>query len=209
MVNGDKHTSDTVIVDHNHNKTSYYSPKNIRGIICATFVVILILVGITALILWLLYRPHNPRFTVVGAAVYGLNTSSPPVITAIQLTFITRNPNNRVSIYYDHLLAFVYYQTQPITPPLILPPLHHETDSTVAVSPVWPVSPVVFNGLVTDEVGAVSLRLVLTGRLRWKAGGIKTGRKGVYVGCDVLVGLKTGVLGLVPLVGPSVCKVDI
>ncbi|KAM0028111.1 putative protein NDR1 [Helianthus debilis subsp. tardiflorus] len=81
----------------------------------------------------------NPEFEFIG--------------TAMHLTFLTRNPINRVSIYYDHLLAFVYYQTHPITPTLMLPPLHHETDSTVAVSPVWPVSPVVFNGLVTDKLG--------------------------------------------------------
>jgi hypothetical protein len=55
----------------------------------------------------------------------------------------------------------------------------------------------------------VALRVVLLGRLRWKAGAIKTLRYGVYVKCDVWVGLKKGFVGQVPLLGSPKCKVDI
>ncbi|MFS8016703.1 hypothetical protein Hanom_Chr15g01371661 [Helianthus anomalus] len=96
---------------------------------------------------------------------------SPNFLSSLSI-FCSTSSSNCIYYFY-HIPAFVYCQTQPITPPLMLPPLHHETDNTVAVSQVWPVSPVVFNGLVTDEVGAVSLQLVLTGRLRWKAGGME------------------------------------
>ncbi|KAI3717291.1 hypothetical protein L1987_68824 [Smallanthus sonchifolius] len=210
MVNDEKHTIVAITDDQNHKKASRYAAHDVRRTVSTAIVVILILVGITALVLWLLYHPHNPKFTVVGATVYGGNTSTPPGITAMQFTVVTRNPNNRVSIYYDHLTAFLSYEYLAITPPLMLPPLNHDTDSTVVMSPIWPVSPVVVNGLVSDDVGVVSLRLVLTGKLRWKVGNIlKTRRKGVYVGCDVLVGLKRGILGQVPLVRSSVCGVDI
>lgn len=85
----------------------------------------------------------------------------------------------------------------------------------MAMSPVLgggtvPVSVEVVNGLVMDEsYGVVGLRLVLFGRLRWKAGAIKTGHYDVYVKCDMLVGLKKGVVGQVPLLGNPGCKVDI
>ncbi|XP_076901526.1 NDR1/HIN1-like protein 1 [Bidens hawaiensis] len=211
MVTDDKHTHETIIIDSNHQKPSPYTGQDTHRTVATTIVVVLLLIAITALVLWLVYRPHNPRFffTVVGVTVFGVNTSSPPVITSFQLTFLTRNPNDRVSIYYDHLKTFLLYKNQPITPTLMLPPLHHKRDSTVAVTPVWPLSPAVVNGLTTDEAGVVSLRMVLTGKLRWKAGCIRTGHKGVYVGCDMTVGLKIGTLGQVPLVGPSVCRVDI
>ncbi|XP_071741193.1 NDR1/HIN1-like protein 12 [Rutidosis leptorrhynchoides] len=190
MGNGEKHTADEPPSDHhNHKTTPPYTTNTTHRKVSTIIVIILLILFITALILWLLYHPHKPTFTVVGATVYGVNTSSPPSITAMQIALVTRNPNNRVSIYYDHISVFVSYNNQPVTPILMLPPLHHKKDTTVLVSPVWPVLPEVVNGLGSDGA-PVSLRLVLTGKLRWKYGDVKSGRNKVYVGCDVLVGLK-------------------
>ncbi|KAK1559150.1 hypothetical protein Q3G72_011187 [Acer saccharum] len=182
--------------------------QNPVTVICQVLFIFLFLAGVIVLTLWLVYRPYKPRFTVVGAAVYDLNVSSPPFLTtSMQFTIVTRNPNKRVAIIYDKLSAYVSYKNQQITPPVYLPPLFHETKSTVAMSPVLgggpvPVSVEVVNGLVMDETyGVVALRVVLLGRLRWKTGAIKTARYGVYVKCDVWVGLKKGFVGQVPLVG--------
>lgn len=190
--------------------------KGPRRALCSCITIFLLLIGVTALTLWLVYRPNKPQFKVVGVAIYELNTSAPPLIsTTMQFTVITRNPNKRVSIYYDKLSTFVSYKNEPITPQVMLPPLYHRKHSTVAVSPVVggtavPVSLDVANGLVMDMAyGVVGLRLVFFGRLRWKAGAIKTGHYGVYVKCDVLVGLKKGFVGQVPLLGTRGCKVDI
>ncbi|OMO64193.1 Late embryogenesis abundant protein, LEA-14 [Corchorus capsularis] len=178
--------------------------------------IFLLLAGVTALTVWLVYRPHKPRFTVVGAAIYELNATSQPFIsTSMQFTVVTRNPNRRVSIFYDKLQTYVSYKNQQITPPVDMPPLYHETKSTVVLSPVLgskmvPASAEVVNGLMMDEsYGVVVLRVVLVGKLRWKAGIIKTGKYGVYVRCDVWVGLKKGAVGQVPLLGAPPCKVDI
>ncbi|KAJ4950536.1 hypothetical protein NE237_027368 [Protea cynaroides] len=191
-------------------------PTDLRRLLCTSVAVLLIMAGVTALIVWLVYRPHKPRFSVVGAAIYDLNISSPPIIsTTMQFTIVTRNPNRRVSIYYDRLSAFVSYRNQEITLQAVLPPLFHERHSTVALSPILgggtvPVSMEVMNGLVTDEAyGVVGLRLVLLGRLRWKAGPFRSGHYGVYVKCDMLVGLKKGFVGQVPLLGSPDCSVDI
>ncbi|GAV78872.1 LEA_2 domain-containing protein [Cephalotus follicularis] len=188
----------------------------LRQTLCIAVAIFLLLAGVTALIVWLIYRPIKPQFSVVGAAIYDLNTTSLPFIsTSMQFTVVTRNPNKRVSIYYDKLSAYVSYRNQQITPSLYLPPLYQAEKSTVALSPVLgcvgvPVSVEVANGLMMDEAyGVVAFRLVFLGRLRWKAGAIRTGRYGVYVKCDVLVGLKKGFLGQVPLLGSSRCKVDV
>lgn len=178
--------------------------------------IFLLLAGVTILTLWLVYRPYKPSFRVVGAAIFDLNATSPPFIyISMQFTLVTRNPNTRVDIIYEKLSAYVSYRDQQITPPVTLPPLYHETKSTVAMSPVLggvpvPVSADVMNGLVMDEsYGVVSMRVVLLGKLRWKTGAIRTGRYGVYVKCDVWVGLKKGFVGQVPLLGAPPCKVDI
>ncbi|OAY62072.1 NDR1/HIN1-like protein 12 [Manihot esculenta] len=193
-----------------------YAPRDPRRTLCTFITVFLLLAGVTVLIVWLIYRPHKPQFTVVGAAIYDLNTTSPPFIsTSMQFTFVTRNPNKRVTIMYDKLSAYVSYRNQAITPPVVLPPLYHEKKSTVTLSPVLggagvPVSADVANGLMMDEgYGVVALRVVLLGKLRWKAGAIRTGRYGVYVKCDIWLGLKKGVVGQVPLLGSPQCKVDV
>ena len=73
-----------------------------------------------------------------------------------------------------------------------------------------PVSMEVANGLLMDEAyGVMGLRVVLLGRLKYKAGAIWSAHYGVYVKCDVLVGLKKGVAGQVPMLGSPQCDVDI
>lgn len=210
--------------DHHHlppeklemNKPSVYSTTNSsKRAVCTFISIFLLLAGITLLVLWLVYRPHKPRFTVVGAAIYGLNTTSPPLLSAtLQFNALIRNPNKRVSVYCDRFSAFVSYRNQAITPQVMLPPLFLEKHSQVSLSPVIggtavPVSVEVANGLMVDEAyGVVGLKLVFLGRLRWKAGTIKTAHYGFYVKCDVLMGLKKGFVGQVPLLGTSPCHVD-
>ncbi|KAK3004781.1 hypothetical protein RJ639_020120 [Escallonia herrerae] len=203
---------------HDEKHRDGYGYKHPRRAFCTFLFVFLALAATTALIVWLVYRPHNPSFTVVAAAVYGINTSSPPFISAtMQFSVVVRNPNHRVSILYDHLSTFVSYRNQAITPPVMLPPFFHERESTVTISPVIggaavPVSVEVANGLAMDEgYGVVGLRLVLMGKLRWKAGTIWSGHYGLYVRCELLVGLKKGFVGQVPLLGSphSPCNVHI
>ncbi|XP_019154204.1 PREDICTED: LOW QUALITY PROTEIN: NDR1/HIN1-like protein 12 [Ipomoea nil] len=162
--------------------------------LCAFLLIFLILAAITLLILWLIYRPTKPNFTLVSFAIYQLNLTSPPLLSAtMQFTLLTRNSHPRLSYHYDHLSAFVSYKNEAITPPVSLPLLSHGAKSTVAISvldrgPV-PVSVSVMNGLAMDEAyGMVGLRVVLKGKLRYKGGAIKSRRYGVCVECDVLVG---------------------
>ncbi|RDX82919.1 NDR1/HIN1-like protein 1, partial [Mucuna pruriens] len=186
-----------------------------RRAVCTGITIFLLLVGITLLVLWLVYRPHKPRFTVIGAAIYGLNATTPPLMSAtMQFSVLIKNPNRRVSIYYDRFSAFVSYRNQAITPQVLLPPLYQEKHSSVSVSPVVggtevPVSVEVSNGLVVDEAyGVVALKLIFEGRVRWKAGAIKTAHYGLYVKCDLFMGFKKGLMGQVPLLGVTTCDVD-
>lgn len=103
------HNQDNLKEEKNKARLSsrYYS-KSTRRSVCACISIFLLIIGVVALTLWLVYRPYDPRFTVVGAAIYDLNMSSLPLLsTTMQFTILTRNPNKRVSIYYDRLTAFV------------------------------------------------------------------------------------------------------
>lgn len=92
--------------------------------LCTFLLTLIFLVGLVVLILWLVYRPNKPNFTLVGAAIYDLNVTSPPYMsTVMQFTVLARNPNKRVKLDYDQFSALVYYKGQAITTPTVLPPL--------------------------------------------------------------------------------------
>jgi hypothetical protein len=44
--------------------------------------------------------------------------------------------------------------------------------------------------------------------LKWKSGEIKSAHYGLYAKCDLLLGLKKGIVGQIPLIGAPVCDVD-
>lgn len=81
--------------------------------------------------------------------------------------------------------------------------------SPVLGADIVPVSAELEAGLMDDEdYGVVALRLVTTGRVRYRPGPFKSAWVGMYVKCDVLVGLKKGTLGQVSLLGQPDCVVD-
>lgn len=53
------------------------------------------------------------------------------------------------------------------------------------------------------------MRVVIGGRVRWKGGVIKSGHYGMHVKCDVMIGIKKGFVGQVPLLANPPCLVDI
>ncbi|MQL85121.1 hypothetical protein Taro_017634 [Colocasia esculenta] len=187
--------------------------------VCYGLLAFLLLASVIALILYLVYRPSSPRFTVVGAAVYELKVNSSAaaattVSTSMQFTLRVRNTNERSAVLYDRLSAYVVYRDQAITPATPLPPLYQEEDSTVAVSPVLgggpvPASAEVVGGLASDQAyGVARMRLVMTGRVKYKAGPFRSAWYGLYVRCDLLMGLKKEMYGQVPLLGTLLCAVD-
>ncbi|XP_054781683.1 NDR1/HIN1-like protein 12 [Prosopis cineraria] len=196
--------------------SSYRPDEPNRRALCTCITTVVLLVGLLIFVLWLIYRPSKPHFAVVSAAVYGLNATTPPLMsTSMQFTIVIQNPNRRVAIYFDTLNAYVSYRSHPITTPVAFPALYMEEHSSVSLSPMIggspvPVSPDVSNGLAMDEAyGVVGVSVIMQGRLRWKTGAIRTGHYGIYVKCDVMMSLKKGVTGQVPLTGAPACYVDI
>ncbi|XP_047306587.1 NDR1/HIN1-like protein 1 [Impatiens glandulifera] len=207
--------------NNNINTRHMSRPNNTpRGIIICT-AIILILSGITIFTLWFIYHPKNPSFTIVGAAVYALILTPSPlssISTSMQFNILIKNPNKRVSIFYDRLTTFISYHDQTITPPFELPPVFQEKQGTVALSPVIgggnpvPVSAEALNGLSLDVegYGVMQLGVVVVGKLRWKIGLFTTGKKSVHVRCDVAVSVKNGSYGQVPLLpSPNSCHVNV
>ncbi|KAM0945553.1 hypothetical protein DsansV1_C10g0103921 [Dioscorea sansibarensis] len=213
--------------DHNCQHSRHGISSSMPRLLCCTILIFLIFCGIIALILYLVYRPSKPHFAISGVAVYQLMTTTTTtnftittaatnsIISNLQFTILSRNPNRRSSILYDHLSSYVTYRNQAITQPVSLPMLFQEKQGEVALSPVMgsltpvPVSGDVATGLMNDEgYGVVGLRLVIIGKLRYKSGPFRSVWYGFFVRCDVLIGLRKGCSGQVPILGAPECDVD-
>lgn len=159
-----------------------------------TRAIVLFAIALVTLMVYLIYRPEHPQFSVSNASIYGLNTTTPPLLAStFQFTILLRNPKKRVSIHHERLSAYFMYRNQPITP---LPPLHQMTRSLVSATPVLSaagsdavaMTAEALNGLAADEAsGVLGLRVVVVGRMRWKAGAIKRSMKWMTATCDVMV----------------------
>lgn len=71
-------------------------------------IILILLVAIAGGILYVLYRPHRPSFSVSSLKIQTLNlTSSQTLVTNINLNVITRNPNKELVFYYDPITITV------------------------------------------------------------------------------------------------------
>ncbi|KAL4340598.1 hypothetical protein GQ457_08G017630 [Hibiscus cannabinus] len=167
--------------------------KLLRKII-AGILIFLLVVLITILIIWAILRPNKPRFILQDTTVYGFNTSVPNFLTSsFQVTVSSRNPNDRIGIYYDRLDIYATYRNQQITPRTSLPPTYQGHKEVNVWSPfvygnMVPISPDFSLALGSEQAaGSVFLTIRIDGRVRWKVGAFISGRYHLYVRCPAYI----------------------
>ncbi|KAG8057539.1 hypothetical protein GUJ93_ZPchr0002g23264 [Zizania palustris] len=199
----------------------------LRGRVVTGVVVVAVLAGAVALVLYLVYRPMKPQASVVRAAVYRLasadNSSSTlsaqAVAASVQFTLLLHNPSDRAAVIYDGLVAYATYRSELVTPPAQLPQVVvQDRGADVALSPLLggaavPVSADTARALAADcAARRVQLRLVVMGRVRYRNGPFRSGWRDLFVRCDVIVGLSMEAAvaggGDVPLLEYPQCAVD-
>ncbi|CAL9778428.1 unnamed protein product [Musa acuminata subsp. burmannicoides] len=171
--------------------------RRIFGCILATIIVILLII----LIVWLALRPTKPRFYLQDAVVLQFNYTGPPsnlLSTVIQVTLSSRNPNDRVGIYYDRLDVYAAYKYQQISVASALPPMyqgHNDIDvwSPYLYGPDVPVAPYLCEPLTQDESsGFLLLHVKIDGRIRWKVGSWISGHYHLFVSCPAFLTFQNG-----------------
>ncbi|KAM1613744.1 hypothetical protein PS2_002203 [Malus domestica] len=142
------------------------------------------------LVVWLILRPTKPEFSLKEADIYQLNLFSSYLLnSSVQLTLLSKNPNQKVGIYYDELQVYAAYKGQQITVYTSLPPFYqgHEDSNILTASLVGiglPVGPSFGYEMGRDQTaGRLVLNLKVIGRLRWKVGVWISGKYRVNVDC--------------------------
>ena len=163
----------------------------------AILLVLVLLVAIIALIVYLVLRPTHPRFFLQDASLRQLDlsngTSSSVLSTTLQVTVASRNPNDKVGVYYDRLDVYASYKYQQITVAASLPAVyqgHGDVDvwSPVLSGPDVPFAPYLADALRQDcQAGYLILQVKIDGRVRWKVGSWISGHYHLFVTCPAFL----------------------
>ncbi|XP_031504390.1 NDR1/HIN1-like protein 1 [Nymphaea colorata] len=167
--------------------------RRLFGCLLATIFVILLII----LIVWLVLRPSKPSFVLQDATVLQFNvTGAPNLLSAtLQVTLVSRNPNDRVGVYYERMEVYAAYMNQQVTLRTVLPPTYQGHGEISVWSPFLsgnnvPVAPFLAASLAQAQsygTGMFSIRV--DGWVRWKVGSWSSGRYHLYVDCNAYLTL--------------------
>jgi hypothetical protein len=170
--------------------------------LCGALVAFILLVLFVILIVWLVLRPHKPRFYLQDLSVLCLNVTPPAstyLFTTMQATVAARNGNERVGVYYDQVDVYAQYKDVAITVPTRLPVGYQGHGDQSVWSPYLQsmdsvqLPPPLAVALAQDETaGYVLVDIRVDGRIRWKVGSWISGHYHLRVNCPALLTVNEG-----------------
>ncbi|XP_058087660.1 NDR1/HIN1-like protein 10 [Magnolia sinica] len=189
-------------------KRDYHRPGRSSGCFCGPCCIlsalfkliftIVVVLGIAALVIWLVLRPSKVKVHVDSATLTQFNlTNSNNLYYNLSLDIAIRNPNKQIGIYYDKLEANAYYEGQRFDY-VPLPTFYQGHKNTTNLYPVFTGQAaipfqssdvVVFNRENGD--GLFSIKVKIYARIRFKIGSIKTNRYKPDFECELRVPLMT------------------
>ncbi|KAL8168146.1 hypothetical protein V2J09_009645 [Rumex salicifolius] len=156
-----------------------------------------LLLLLLALVLWLVLRPASkPEFVLQDVTVDTFNlTGYPPdlITSTFRLTVQCRNPNGRISIYYDRLIVYATYHSQQITAPTSFPRIYQDTNGINIWSPyvtgvLVPIAPFIGQAIRQDQTaGNMLINFQMDGRMRWRVGAFVSATYHLQVNCPAYI----------------------
>lgn len=196
----------------------YYRRRNAFLCRVITFgTVAFAIIGFTFLVVWLVLKPRMPEFRVDSATVSELNLTQAALTAEWNFTLFVRNPNTKLSLYYDRLEASVLYPgssdslgTTPLQP--FSQPKRSQTRVPVPFEVVSEyVGEDVAAGISGEKsAGSVGFRVRVFALVKFRSGFWWTRERLLRVFCDrVQIGVdpKNGTGSLMGQ--PGACEVDL
>lgn len=209
---GKNHDKDLPVFEKNHHHHRKHALKRCLGGIGALFLTALILLGLTALIIWLVLRPiHKPTWAVEDVQVITLNVqnqsggrrlqtynTSPLMNADLFFTLQATNPNKKMDVIYDRIDVSAAYATAAFGQTSIPPFTQGKANSTTVKTELKAMSVVVTPNLgsaLQADINSDSIvfQIYVDARARMKIGEYKSFLYGVKTTCEVSVtGPKSG-----------------
>ena len=182
-----------------------------------TVLLLLLLAAVAGAVLWVLYRPHRPNFTLSSLQISQFNlTSSSKLTSKFNLTIVARNPNKKLKFFYDPIGVSITASGVPLGDGSI-PAFVHFTKNTTTLRTIISstgesVDSTQISILKSDlkNKKSLPLKIQLDTKVRVKIGGFKTKKVRVRVRCDgVNAAVPTGKTPSTASTANAKCKVDL
>ncbi|KAG0488003.1 hypothetical protein HPP92_006555 [Vanilla planifolia] len=200
----------------------YHRPRRASPLGCLLctllkiFVPIVIIIGVAAFVLWLVFRPNELKVHVEDARLSQFNlTNGNKLQYRLDLNVSVRNPNKKLGFYYDLIEAVAIYDDNrfAFTP---LPTFYQGHKNTTILRPTFSSQAVVLVGSATETYarekadGFYNIEVKFYTRVRVKAGRFKSRHLKPKFDCDLRLPAppSAGNSGPTPAFQRTKCDVD-
>ncbi|VVB02272.1 unnamed protein product [Arabis nemorensis] len=157
-------------------------------------IALIVILGLAALIFWLIVRPQTIKFHVTEASLTRFEHTSPDNILRynLALTVPVRNPNKRIGVYYDRIEAHAYYDGKRFSSTTLTPFYQGHKNTTVLRPTFQGQNLVIFDAGESRTynaeriAGVYDIEIKFRLRVRFKLGDLKSRRIRPKVNCDDL-----------------------
>ncbi|KAF8401002.1 hypothetical protein HHK36_014305 [Tetracentron sinense] len=178
-------------------------PRRSRRSCCCAFclwttlliIALLLLMAIAGAVIWVLYRPQRPAFSVSSLRIPQFNIttskdSSSHLNSKLDLTISARNPNKKLVFFYDPLTVTVKSDKVDVGNGSFPSFVHGTKNSTVLKSSISSAGRDLDTASVAllksdlKKKSGLPLEIKLETKVKVKMGGLKTSKVGIRVSCD-------------------------
>ncbi|KAJ4823748.1 hypothetical protein Tsubulata_005573 [Turnera subulata] len=186
------------------------------SLLCKLVLSLVVIIGLAALIFWLIFRPINKvKFHVTDVSLTEFNfTNNNNLRYNLSMDVTIRNPNKKIGVYYDRIEARAYYQDQRFSS-VFLTPFYQGHKNTTVLHPVFQGQQLVllgadetttYNKEKTSGIYSIDIKLYL--KIRFKLGKIKTNKFKPKMECDLKIPFNAADGRLAGGADSTKCKLD-
>ncbi|OEL28783.1 hypothetical protein BAE44_0010197 [Dichanthelium oligosanthes] len=158
--------------------------------LCAVLLTLILIAGVIFFVLWLSLRPHRPKFYLADFSIPSANRQSGLANLPVSFTVNEHNPNQKIGIHHEEIVASVFYGDQLVAKGTVMQPFYQPpkgdkpvVGQLVAAGPV-PTDPVWGRFSAELAAGTVAMRLLLTSTVQFKVKIWDTKQHHMKVECD-------------------------
>ncbi|XP_022753788.1 uncharacterized protein At1g08160-like [Durio zibethinus] len=162
---------------------------NLVRCVATCLLALIVLVGLAALINWLVIRPKRFVYTLENGSVQNFNLTDNHLNATFDFVLGAYNPSSKISVYYDHIEFTVTYEDQTLAFNTIDPFFQPHRNVTRVESKLealnLALSPSTFKDLTIEKSsGEIDVDVHLMSRIRFKVGTWKSNHHTLRIVCS-------------------------
>lgn len=202
----------------------YHHHRRSRRRCCCVFffwliliiLILLLLIGVAGTVVYLLYRPHRPSFTVTSLKLSYLNLTSSTLSSKFDLNVTATNPNKKIAFSYDPTTVSIFSGEVDVGDGTV-PGFEHGKKNTTVLK-----ASILRSGVALESDDAarlkssmkskngLALKVKLETKVKAKMGNLKTPKVRIRVACDgIRVTLPAGKKPATASTSNAKCDVDV